>query len=156
MSVIWLTGVWKAPNYLQVFRFYSACTDVLGYVLEVSTPYGVQVFKIGKSVPRATGWSCAPGTGAPAALADWGSGPLSSLGCCHWLFALVTGSSLACFAEFLLYNVLAQTLHSSWTLMSLVPVSVSPRLWAATGANRPWPHSSGVLLEQFLCSEHQS
>lgn len=28
---------------------YSACTDVLGYVLEVSPPYGVQVFKIGVS-----------------------------------------------------------------------------------------------------------
>lgn len=55
VSVIWFTGVWKAPNYLQVFQFYFACTDVLGYVLEVSTPYGVQVFKIGKSVPRATG-----------------------------------------------------------------------------------------------------
>lgn len=75
-SVIRLTGVWKAPNYLQVFQFYFAYTAVLGYVLEVSTPYGVQVFKIGKSVPRARGWSWALGVWAPAVLTNWGSRPL--------------------------------------------------------------------------------
>lgn len=50
-----LTGVWKTPNYLQVFLFYFILTDVLGYMLEASTPYGVQVFKIGKRAPRAKG-----------------------------------------------------------------------------------------------------
>lgn len=49
------SGVWKAPNYLQVFQFYFAYTDVLGYMLEVSTPYGVQVFKIGVSQERGGG-----------------------------------------------------------------------------------------------------
>lgn len=64
------SGVWKAPNYLQVFQFYFAYTDVLGYMLEVSTPYGVQVFKIGKSVPRARGWGSDLGTRAPAVLTN--------------------------------------------------------------------------------------
>lgn len=50
-----LTGVWKPPNYLQVFLFYFVLTDVLGYMLEASTPYSVQVFKIGKRAPRAKG-----------------------------------------------------------------------------------------------------
>lgn len=55
LTLVGLTGVWKLPNYLQVFLFYFALTDVLGYMLEASTPYGVQVFKIGKRVPRAQG-----------------------------------------------------------------------------------------------------
>jgi hypothetical protein len=54
-TVVGLTGVWKLPNYLQVFLFYLALTDVSGYMLDASAPYGVQVFKIGKSVPRAKG-----------------------------------------------------------------------------------------------------
>lgn len=73
MCVIWLTGVWKAPNYLQVFQFLLCLNRCLGLYVEVSTPYGVQVFKIGKRVPWARGWSSAFGTGASAVLANWGS-----------------------------------------------------------------------------------
>lgn len=146
------SGVWKAPNYLQVFQFYFAYTDVLGYMLEVSTPYGVQVFKIGKSVPRARGWGSDLGTRAPAVLTNWDSGPLSSLGCCHW-FSLVTGSSLFCFAKFLLYNVFGT--DTSLFLNLNVPCSGLSQPVAATGANRHWPHASGIL-EQLVWSEHQS
>lgn len=55
LPVVGLTGVWKPPNYLQVFLFYFVLTDVLGYMLEASTPYDVQMFKIGKRAPRAKG-----------------------------------------------------------------------------------------------------
>ena len=129
MCVIWLTGVWKAPNYLQVFQFYFAWTDVLGYMLEVSTPYGVQVFKTGKYVPGARGWSPAVGTLDPPALADWRSEPLLSLGCCCWLFFLVTSSLLSCFAEFFLDGVSGS--NTSLLLNHKVPcsVSVSLSLW---------------------------
>lgn len=154
VCIIWLTGVWKAPNYLQVFQFYFAWTDVLGYMLEVSTPYGVQVLKTGKSVPRAWRWSWALGTQAPAILANWGSEPLLSLGCCLWLFSLVTGSLLSCFAEFFLDNFFWQKHFIIAETES--PYFCFPQPVAATGANRWWPHASGVLLERFLWREYQS
>lgn len=143
VCIIWLTGVWKAPNYLQVFQFYFAWTDVLGYMLEVSTPYGVQVLKTGKSVPRAWRWSWALGTQAPAILANWGSEPLLSLGCCLWLFSLVTGSLLSCFAEFFLDNFfLAEALHYCWNWKSLF---LFP---SACGSNR----CKQVMTTCFRCS----
>ena len=154
MCIIWLTGVWKAPNYLQVFQFYFAWTDVLGYILEVSTPYGVQVFKTGKCVPGARGRSRTVGTRAPLVLPDWRSEPLLSLGCCYWLFALVTGSLLSCSAEFFLDSVSGS--NTSLLLNHKVPCSVSAsQPVAATGACRWWPHAPGVLLDPFLRSEHQ-
>lgn len=108
------------------FQFYFAWTDVLGYILEVSTPYGVQVFKTGKCVPGARGWSRTVGTRAPLVLPDWRSEPLLSLGCCYWLFALVTGSLLFCSAEFFLDSVSGS--NTSLLLNHKAPCSVSASL----------------------------
>lgn len=56
--------------------------------------------------------------------------------CCHWLFFLVTGSSVPCFTEFLLYDVFGA--DTSLLLNLNVPRSCfclsQPE--AATGANR--------------------
>ena len=124
-------------------------------MLEVSTPYGVQVLKTGKCVPGARGWSRTVGKWAPLVLADWRSEPLLSLGCCYWVFSLVTGSLLSCFAEFFLDSVsgsdtsllLNHEVPCSWFCLSQ-PV-------AATGAYRWWSHAPGALLEQFLGSEQR-
>lgn len=52
------------------FPFLLCSNRCLGLYVEVSTPHGVQVFKIGKRVPRARRWSSALGTRAPAVLAN--------------------------------------------------------------------------------------
>lgn len=101
VPVVGLTGVWKPPNYLQVFLFYFILTDVLGYMLEASTPYGVQVFKIGKRAPEQRG-------GAESLAHN----PMQSL----QIEALGSACLWAAATEFLLWSLALHipVLQSSW------------------------------------------
>lgn len=127
VCVIWLTGVWKAPNYLQVFPFYFARTDVLGYMWKYLLLMVSKCSKWERGSPE-------QGGGVQLLAQE----PLPSL----QIEALASLCLCAAVTDYFLWSldphfpalqsfytmVLAQTLCNSWALMSLVPVSVYPSL----------------------------